>query len=198
MFFAALMGMPIPLLPLQILWVNLVTDGLPAMALGVDKKAPDIMNRPPRHPRESVFSRGLSRKIILKGIQIGISTLLVFSVIYYLKNDLDLARTAAFATLVFCQLFHVFECRSETHSVFELNFLSNKFLLVAVGTSLGLQLSIMYIPFFSSIFSTVPLSFTEWALVILVSGCTFMLSGLKYLLFERRRPAGKAVFVQAK
>ena len=73
MFLAALAGLPLPLLPVQILWVNLVTDGLPAMALGVDPKEPDIMNRPPRNPGESVFSRGLSKKIISRGLQIGFS-----------------------------------------------------------------------------------------------------------------------------
>jgi Ca2+-transporting ATPase len=193
MFLATLLGLPLPLLPLQILWVNLVTDGLPAMALGVDKNTPDIMLRPPRHPKESVFSRGLSKKIILKGIQIGFSTLVVFFMVYYLKEDLVLARTAAFATLVFCQLFHVFECCSETQSVFELNFFANKFLLLAVGISLTMQLAVMYIPFLSSIFVTAPLTYLEWIAVLLVSGCTFILSGIRHALGWRERPLGKTI-----
>lgn len=187
MFLAALLGLPMPLLPVQILWVNLVTDGLPAMALGVDPNNPNIMQRPPRHPGESVFSRGLSKKVIGRGIQIGLSTLFVFSVIYYLQNDLALARTAAFATLVYCQMFHVFDCRSESVTIFELRFTSNKYLLMAVAFSTVMQLSVMYIPFLSAIFSTVPLSLGNWALVLTVSGWTLILNGLKHVF--KRRPA---------
>lgn len=194
MFLAALLGLPMPLLPVQILWVNLVTDGLPAMALGVDSNNPNIMKRPPRHPGESVFSRGLSRKIIGRGIQIGLSTLFVFSVIYYLQNDLALARTAAFATLVYCQMFHVFDCRSETATIFELKFTSNKYLLAAVAFSTVMQLSVMYIPFLSAIFSTVPLSLGDWALVLTISGWTLIVSGCKHLF--KRRPARRTILPQ--
>lgn len=191
MFLAALLGLPIPLLPVQILWVNLVTDGLPAMALGIDPNDPNSMRRPPRHPKESVFSRGLIKKIVGRGIQIGLSTLFVFSVVYYSQNDLALARTAAFATLVYCQMFHVFDCRSETYTIFELGFTSNKYLLAAVAFSTSMQLAVMYIPLLSSIFSTVPLSLSEWALVLTVSGWTLILNAFKHVLFGRR-PARRA------
>ncbi|MDF2874198.1 MAG: yloB, partial [Sporomusa sp.] len=194
MFLAALLGLPMPLLPVQILWVNLVTDGLPAMALGVDPNNSNIMKRPPRHPGESVFSRGLSRKIMGRGIQIGLSTLFVFSVVYYLQNDLALARTAAFATLVYCQMFHVFDCRSETATIFEVKFTSNKYLLAAVTFSTVMQLSVMYIPFLSAIFSTVPLSLGNWALVLTVSGWTLILSGFKHIF--KRSPARRAILPQ--
>ncbi|SMC56096.1 calcium-translocating P-type ATPase, SERCA-type [Sporomusa malonica] len=194
MFLAALFGLPMPLLPVQILWVNLVTDGLPAMALGIDPTNPNIMQRPPRHPGESVFSRGLSRKVIGRGIQIGLSTLFVFSVIYYLQNDLALARTAAFATLVYCQMFHVFDCRSETATIFELKFTSNKYLLMAVAFSTIMQLSVMYVPFLSAIFSTVPLSLGNWALVLIVSGWTLILNGFKHVF--KRRPARRGFLPQ--
>lgn len=186
MFLAALLGLPMPLLPVQILWVNLVTDGLPAMALGVDPNDPNSMRRPPRHPKESVFSRGLIKKIVGRGIQIGLSTLFVFSVVYYSQNDLALARTAAFATLVYCQMFHVFDCRSETYTIFELSFTSNKYLLAAVAFSTIMQLSVMYIPFLSSIFSTVPLSISDWILVLTVSGWTLILNAFKHIFFRRR------------
>ncbi len=194
MFLAALIGLPMPLMPVQILWVNLVTDGLPAMALGVDPNDPNIMKRPPRHPGESVFSRGLIKKIVGRGIQIGLSTLFVFNVIYYFQNDLALARTAAFATLVYCQMFHVFDCRSETTTIFELKFTSNKYLLAAVTFSTLMQLSVMYVPFLSSIFSTVPLSLGNWALVLTVSGWTLILNAFKHIF--RRRPARRAVLPQ--
>lgn len=196
MFLATLLGLPMPLLPVQILWVNLVTDGLPAMALGVDPSYHAIMQQPPRPPKESIFSRGLSRKIIGRGIQIGLSTLFVFSVIYYLQNDLALARTAAFATLVYCQMFHVFDCRSETFTIFELKFTTNLFLLAAVTFSTIMQLSVMYIPFLSAIFSTVPLSWFHWTLILLVSGWTLILNAFKHIF--RRRPARRAVIPQSR
>lgn len=192
MFIAALAGLPMPLLPVQILWVNLVTDGLPAMALGVDNNDPNIMCRPPRHPSESVFSRGLSRKIIGRGIQIGLSTVLVFSIVYYLKNDLNLARTMAFSTLVFSQMFHVFDCRSETYSVFEAGLFSNKFLVMAALCSTCMQISVIYNPFLSSVFATVPMGVYDWILVLGISGWTFILNGFKYIFF--RRQVARAVF----
>lgn len=185
MFVAALAGLPIPLLPVQILWVNLVTDGLPAMALGVDPNDRDIMNRPPRNPRESVFSRGLSRKIVTRGIQIGFSTVLVFAAVYLLKNDLALARTMAFCTLVFSQMFHVFDCRSEIFTIFEAGFFRNKFLILAASISVCMQLSVIYSPFLQEIFETVPLGLNDWLVILTVSGWTSILNLLRHVFLRR-------------
>lgn len=192
MFIATLVGLPLPLLPVQILWVNLVTDGLPAMALGVDPNEREIMSRPPRNPGESVFSRGLSRKIMLRGIQIGLSTVAVFSFIYFAKDDLALARTAAFCTLVFCQLFHVFDCRSEVFTIFEAGLFKNRCLIAAVTCSTLMQLAVIYIPFMRDIFGTAPLSAADWALVLTVSGWTFVLSLVRHI-FRRRRSSYRSV-----
>lgn len=186
MFIAALAGMPLPLIPVQILWVNLVTDGLPAMALGIDPRERDIMNRPPRHPGESVFSRGLSRKIIARGTQIGLSTVAVFAFGYYVQNDIALARTMAFCTLVFSQMFHVFDCRSEMMTIFEVGLFSNKFLVAAVTCSTLMQIAVVYTPFLSGVFETVPMSLHDWALVLTVSGWTFILGAVKHFVFRRR------------
>lgn len=186
MFIAALAGMPLPMLPVQLLWVNLVTDGLPAIALGIDPRERNIMNRPPRYPGESVFSRGLSRKILVRGVQIGVSTVLVFAGIYYLQNDLALARTMAFCTLVFCQMFHVFDCRSEFANVFELGLFSNRYLVAAVICSIAMQLTVIYLPFFNEIFETVPLAFSHWVVILSVSGWTMFLSFIKHYIFRRR------------
>jgi Ca2+-transporting ATPase len=192
MFVAALAGLPLPLLPLQILWVNLVTDGLPAMALGVDPKAPDTMYRPPRDPAESVFSRGLARKIVFRGLQIGFTTLLVFAGVYLLRGDLALARTMAFATLVFCQLFHVYDCRSELLTIFELGLLTNKYLLLATACSALMQAAVIHLPFLNGVFGTVPLGPQEWALVLVLSGWTSIIAGLRHLLLRRRAPVRSA------
>jgi len=191
MFVASLIGLPLPLLPVQILWVNLVTDGFPAMALGVDPSEPGIMNRPPRNPAENIFSRGLSRKIIGRGVQIGLSTILVFAAVYYVKKDLDLARTMALTTLVFSQLFHVYDCRSETKTIFELEFTSNLYLIAATIWSAVMQLAIIYVPVLRSIFSTVMLTPYDWIIVLIVAGWTMLLGGVKHIFW--RRPAGRTV-----
>jgi Ca2+-transporting ATPase len=192
MFVAALIGIPLPLLPVQILWVNLVTDGLPAMALGVDNHDKNIMFRPPRFPGESVFSRGLSRKIMARGLQIGLSTLAVFSYAYFIKDDLVLARTMAFTTLVFCQLFHVFDCRSEMSSIMEIGFFTNIYLIGAVSCSVIMQLSVLYIPVLRTVFATVPLLPADWSIVLIVSGWTFLLTIIKKLLWGHS--ASRSVF----
>jgi len=179
MFFASLLGLPLPLLPIQILWVNLVTDGLPAMALGVDSADPDIMYRKPRHPKESIFAYGLARRIAVRGTLIGVGTLLVFIVGFYISNrNLDTARTMAFTTLVFSQLFHVFDCRSERYSIFEIGLFSNPFLVGAVSCSVLMHLMVIYLPFFQPIFKTTPLSLFNWVIIIAVSGGTTILQNV--------------------
>jgi Ca2+-transporting ATPase len=166
MFVAALLGLPLPMLPIQILWVNLVTDGLPAMALGLDPGDPGIMQRKPRSPRESIFAHGLPRQILVMGVLISVSTLLAFiTAFYWGGQDLVLARTMAFTTLVVVQLFYVFPCRSESYSVFELGLFSNPFLVGAVLCSFGMQLVVIYVPFFQHIFKTMPLQLSHWGLI---------------------------------
>lgn len=166
MFLAALLGMPIPLLPIQILWVNLVTDGLPAIALGLDPAERDIMQRPPRGTGESIFSRGLLSLILIRGALIGITTLSVFSAVMAFTPDERTARTAAFVTLVVTQLVHVFECKSERRSIFEIPLLDNIPLILSVACSLLMLLGVVYIPHLQGIFKTVALSGDEWMLIL--------------------------------
>ncbi|MFA5535720.1 MAG: calcium-translocating P-type ATPase, SERCA-type [Bacillota bacterium] len=181
MFFAALLGMPMPLLAIQILWVNLVTDGFPALALGVDSASPDLMNRKPRGPKESIFSQGLGEKILTRGLIISFGTLFAYSIIYYLSGgDLLLSRTVAFATLVFSQLFYVFDCRSEYFNPFEIGYFGNKYLVVAVTLSAIMQLSVIYLPYFQPIFKTVPLNLLHWLLILGIAGGRTVFLGLKY------------------
>ena len=183
MFLAALMGMPLPLIPIQILWVNLVTDGLPAMALGVDNNDKHLMLRKPRHPKESVFSGGLGKKILVRGIQIGMATLFVFWVALELGGgDLVLARTMAFTTLVFSQLFHVFHCKSESYSPFEVGVLSNPALVVAVLCSIAMQLTVIYLPFLQPIFQTTSLNWLHWSIILLVAGWKTYLSAIYHYI----------------
>jgi P-type Ca2+ transporter type 2C len=183
MFLAALAGLPLPILPIQILWVNLVTDGLPAMALGVEPTDRDIMYRAPRHPQESIFSRGLKNKIIWRGVQIGISTVGIFVATLYLKGDLAFARTMAFTTLVISQLIYVFDCKSETRSIYDTNLFNNIYLVAAVLCSFMMQVCVLYVPFFQSCFNTVPLTVTDWGMVFLVAGWTFIVGYGRRILF---------------
>ncbi|NLO98378.1 MAG: calcium-transporting P-type ATPase, PMR1-type [Peptococcaceae bacterium] len=178
MFLGTLVGLPLPLLPIQILWVNLVTDGLPAMALGVDGPDPDIMRRKPRKPNESVFARGLGRKILIRGTMIGIGTLLVFVIGLWSGVGLLEARTMAFTTLVFSQLFHVFDCKSETRSIFEVGIFSNPLLLLAVATSISMQLMVIYLPVMQAIFKTAALGAWQWILILIVAGGPSILIGM--------------------
>ncbi|NLM96265.1 MAG: calcium-translocating P-type ATPase, SERCA-type, partial [Halanaerobiaceae bacterium] len=169
-FIGIVMGLPLPLLPIQILWVNLVTDGLPALALGLDNDSDDVMKRPPRDPEESIFSHGMTGHIISEGILIGISTMAAFLLaIYRYGADLDTARTMAFSTLVFSQLFFVFSCRSEEHSFWEIPLYTNMYLIGAVFISTVMQLAVIYLPFFSKYFQTQLLNSGQWSVVFLLS-----------------------------
>lgn len=193
MFLAAFAGMPLPLLPVQVLWVNLVTDGLPAIALGVDLAEKDIMDRPPRRIKESIFARGLARKIIGRGLLIGVSTVAVFAgCLYGTGGSLAQARTLAFATLVLCQLVHVFDCRSERRSLLELNWLSNIGLLLAVLCSLLMTFAAIYVPPLQAVFETVALTVGEWTLVLAVAGAgSFAVEMRRLLLAGQRLPGSR-------
>ncbi len=166
MFLGMLMWLPIPLLPIQILWVNLATDGLPAIALGLDPPEKDIMMRQPRGAKDNIFSHGLLRLIVSRGVFIGLSTLGVFVSILYFVNNVELARTGAFMTLVITQLIHVFECKSETRSIFEISLFDNMPLVLAVLCSIIMIVGVVYIPALQGIFETVALGLNEWMLVI--------------------------------
>ncbi|MBY9082297.1 calcium-translocating P-type ATPase, SERCA-type [Paenibacillus sp. HN-1] len=173
MFFAMLIGLPLPLVPIQILWVNLVTDGLPAMALGVDQPEKDLMEHKPRGAKENIFARRLGWKIISRGLLIGLCTLAAFWLtLRGAPNDpakLVQAQSVAFATLVMAQLIHVFDCRS-SRSVFHRNPFQNRYLVLAVLSSVLLMLAVMYIPALQPVFKTVPLGFRDWALTIVAAG----------------------------
>ena len=186
MFLASLFYLPNPLTPIQILFVNLATDGLPAIALGVDPPDKDIMRQSPREKNEGIFARGLWEKIIVRGSLIGVCTLLSFMSGRYYGMDLATCRTITMCTLVMSQLLHVFECRSERHSIFEINIFSNIYLLGAVLVSISMICCILYIPLLSSIFNTVALNLGQWLLVLFFSGVIFLINSV-YLLIKSKK-----------
>lgn len=170
MFVSSLIGWPVPLLPIQILWVNLVTDGLPALGLGFDPPDPDIMTRPPRKPDEPIIDKKRASLMTVQGIFIAVCSLVAFSYVLFVeKEGIERARTAAFIVLSVSQLFHAFNCRSQMKSVFELGVFSNLKLVYAFLASLTLQLSVVYLPFFQKIFKTQNLTVFDWVLVLALS-----------------------------
>ncbi|WP_396125089.1 calcium-translocating P-type ATPase, PMCA-type [Clostridium sp. CX1] len=183
MFLASLFYLDTPLLPIQILLVNLATDGLPAMALGVDPPDGDIMSGKPRPKNESIFARGLSEKIIVRGSLIGVCTVLAFLAGKYYGYDLRTCRTLALTTLVMSQLIHVFECRSERHSIFEIKLFTNPYLVGAVAISITMILCVLYIPFMQAVFHTSALHIGQWGIVLFFSGIIALVNSL-YLYFK--------------
>lgn len=186
MFLATLFYLPNPLTPIQILFVNLATDGLPAIALGVDPADKDIMDQQPREKGESIFARGLWSKIVVRGCLIGTCTLLAFIAGRLYGYDLATCRTLALTTLVVSQLLHVFECRSERHSIFEIKLFTNPWLVGSVVISMLMVCSILYIPFLAGVFNTVPLDLGQWMLVLFFSGVIFFINSV-YLLIKSKK-----------
>lgn len=183
MFLGTMLSLPLPLVPIQILWMNLVTDGLPAIALGVDPPDPTVMHRPPRPANEGVFARRLHLKIIARGSLIGICTLFVFMYELYMgSRDVDTARTMAFTALVMAQFFYVFQCRSEQYGIFELGLSSNPYLVLAVMVSFCMQLAVLYLPWLQPVFKTVALDAFQWVVVLVFSGWSLVLDAMVRML----------------
>lgn len=165
---AILIGLPSPLIPIQILWVNLVTDGLPALALGLDPAEKDIMRRPPRDPNKGIFSGKMGFNIFSQGIFIGLLSLSAFyiGISFY---SLEIARTMAFATLSFSQLSQSLNSRSEKYSIFKIGLFTNLYLIMAIFISGILQLLVISIASLQVIFKTVPLTLNQWWIIIVLS-----------------------------
>jgi Ca2+-transporting ATPase len=164
-FLAIILQYPVPLLAIQILWVNLVTDSLPALALGMEPAEPGIMSRKPRRNAEGVFEVGMKRTIFLEGILIGGFTLLAFDIGWKFHGDLQQGRTMAFVTLSFLELVHVFNFRSIKETIFKPGMAPNQFLIGAIAISALLQLVVMVIPFLRTIFSLTALDPIHWLYV---------------------------------
>jgi Ca2+-transporting ATPase len=161
MLVTPLFGLPMPLLPLQILWVNLITDGLPGLALAAEPEEGNLMQRSPRPPHESVFARGLGVHVVWVGTLM--ASLAIATQIVAMKMDLPAWQTMVVSVVAFSQLAHVLAIRSESESLFKLGLLSNKPLLATVLFTVGLQLAMIYSPALNNLFSTQPLQPFELA-----------------------------------
>jgi len=166
-FLVALAGQPPPLTPIQLLWLNLLTDGAPALALGVERGDPDIMNQPPRPPREPVINRTMTRGIVVQTVAITATVLGAFVLgLAWGDGGQDLARTMAFVTLSGSELLRAYTARSERYPLFKLGVFTNPTMQYAVGVSLLLLLGVVYLPFLQPVFDTVPLGLREWAYIL--------------------------------
>jgi len=166
-FLAMIAGLPLPLTAIQLLVLNLVTDGAPALALGLEEGEPDIMDRPPRPMEEPVINRQTVWGIAVQTIAITAATMTAFIIgLRRFPDNLAAAQTMAFATLSISELFRAYTSRSERYSLFAIGPLSNKYMQWAVLASLVILLSIIYVPFLDPIFDTVPLSLSEWLVML--------------------------------
>ena len=166
-FGAMLAGLPIPLLPVQLLWLNLVSDGAPALALGLEKGDSDIMEQPPRSPKEHVINRSMAIGIAVVGIVDAIAILSVFYLALQRYPDhVMMAQTIAFVTLCGSELLRAFTARSEHHSIFTIGVFSNRWMVWAVLASFLAVLLVVYVPFLNPFFDTVPLSADDWLLML--------------------------------
>ncbi len=178
MFIGILMGMPVVLLPVQLLLVNLLTDGLPAIALSLEPCDKNAMNKPPRTKNESFFANSLASKIAFRGIFIGLCTLGCFSLAISNSATLAQARTCALLTLVFSQLIHVFECKSEHGGIFKVNYFNNPKLIMAVLTSLSMIIATVFIPQLQLVFGIAKLNAHQWLCSLLFAFVVPLLSGI--------------------
>jgi Ca2+-transporting ATPase len=166
-FLSMLAGLPIPLRPIQLLWLNLVTDGAPALALGLEKGDPDIMKRPPRPTKEPVINRDMLLGIAAIPIADTIAVLGAFMIaLSRVPGHVEFAQTVAFATLVCSELLRAYTSRSEYYSVFSIEPFSNKWMVWATSASLALLLAVIYVPFLQTFFGTVPLELSDWLMMV--------------------------------
>ncbi len=184
LFLAPFMGLPIPLLPIHLLWINLVTDGLPGLALTAEPAEKDVMKRHPRHPQESIFAHGLGVHIRWVGFLLGGVT--IFTQAWSIHTGHSHWQTMVFTVLCLSQMGHVLAIRSEKESLFSQGLLTNKPLLGAVLLTFILQLATIYIPFLNPIFKTEPLSLGELAFALAVSSILFIAVEIEKW-FKRRK-----------
>ncbi len=183
LFLAPFAGLPIPLLPIHILWINLMTDGLPALALSLEPEERDIMERPPRAPKESIFAHGLGLHAIWVGL---LMAGIVLSLQAWAIKTGSHWQTMVFTALCLTQLGHVLAIRSEKESLFKIGLMSNKWLLGAILFSFLAQMATIYVPFLNPVFKTEPLTLKELLITLCLSSVVFIAVEIEKF-FKRKR-----------
>lgn len=188
-FVAMLAGLPVPLEPIQLLWLNLLTDAFPALALGMEKKEPDIMDVPPRKPDEPIMDNRMKWQIGIQSVFMTVAVLGVFIFELNHSGDLTKARTLAFGTLIFSELLRAYTSRSETHSVFKIGFFSNKYMVGGTLVSFLLLLVVLYIPYLRTVFNTTYLTFYDWDVLVGFGLIPFIAAEVSKVFLRKKRNA---------
>ncbi len=184
-FLAPFFGLPIPLLPIHILWINLVTDGLPGLALALEPAEKNIMKRPPRNPGQSIFADGLGIHVAWVGLLL--AALTIGTQAYAIHNNDSHWQTMVFTVLCLGQLMHVMAIRSETVSLFRQGIFSNRALVFTVAITFILQLAVIYLPFFNTLFKTKPLTIKEFACCMAISFVIFIAVEIEKVIRRNRK-----------
>jgi Ca2+-transporting ATPase len=179
-----------PLLAVQILWVNLVTDTAAAIPLGLEPKFGDELKQPPRHPKVGLIFPGLLLRIGFLAVLMSVGIFLIFNWAQ-VRVSLEEARTIAFCSMVAFEWFRAFNARSDEYTVFKLGVFRNRWLLLTISAAIMLQLSVIYVPFLQVAFGTVPLGIERWGIVILAGGSLFVVEEIRKVLFPRLFSLGK-------
>jgi Ca2+-transporting ATPase len=183
-----LAGLPLPIAAVQILWINLVTDGACVTPLGIEPKHGDVMNKPPQNPKSGILYSGMLYRMIFLSLIMAVGTVALF---YWelQASSLDHARTIAFCTIVGFQWFNALNSRSSHQSVFKIGFFSNRWLMIGLPIAIALQLLVIYTPPLQNLFHTVPLNVSQWGIVIGVSASVWILEEIRKavvpFLFDR-------------
>ena len=191
-FLGLILGFDSPLLAIQLLWINLITDSFPAIAIGLEPPEKDIMKRKPVDRRQGIFANGLWNKIIVEGIMIGALTLLAFSIgnKYY---GLEVARTMAFLTIGMTELIHSVNIKSDK-SLFKTGIFENKFLIGSLVLGVLAQVIVVLIPTLANIFDVVSLDSVQWLITIIISIMPIPIMEVQKMINNRNR--GKVIFME--
>lgn len=186
-FTSILLNLPVPLIAIQLLWLNLVTDSFPALALGVEKGDPDIMKVPPRDTKEPILTRRMLRGIIFQSLAIAVASLLSYrwGLMTY-DGDLLKARTIIFTSLITAELLRAFSSRSQKYTLFKIGFFSNMTMVYAVLVSFALLLAVVYVPFLQPIFHTTNLSLFDWSVILGFAIIPLIVGELSKIIFKEK------------
>ncbi len=184
-FIAMLIGLPVPLKAIQLLWLNLLTDAFPALALGMEKKEPNIMKKAPRNPDEPIMDKHMKWQIAVQSSFMAVAVLGAFAYALKFTGSLESARTYAFTTLIFSELLRAYTSRSETYSVFRLGLFSNKFMVGGTLISFLLLLIVLYVPSLRAVFDTTFLTVWDWGIIIAFGLIPFVAAEVSKIFLRR-------------
>jgi Ca2+-transporting ATPase len=182
---ALLLNLTLPILPIQILWINMTTVGALGLVLAVELKEPDIMRRPPRRTDAPILTNELLFRIGLVGTLMLLAALFIFEYELLSGDSVAQARTAAVNTIVFIEIFYLLNCRSLSQSMFQIGLWSNRWVVVGIGAMIALQLLFTYAPFMNTLFASAPIGLDKWVDILVLSVATYIIIEIEKWLRRR-------------